>query len=309
MTNDTLLRTQGGNALKAAFNLMWDKAIHLNKSADSKEFLSYRDMTRIADAIRAEGPGILGLKTLPPQIDGGLYLAVSVVDPNKARIKENIKKSYSALGGFSGAALIMTCLGQILNPGVWASIAVFFAGGSAAGTLAPIGIAAGIAVLVGSVYLATQKMSPKERAVKSHDIFMRSIDAWMKNGDKQNKLIDEESQRLTTDALHPAFTTEERAAVLSILSKIAIMDGDISQEENDTIERAASNKDFTLLDEPKALEILKSMTLDKKKEFLVWCFSVSTADKKLDNKETEYLKKLSTDLDVDYNSIYSLFLG
>lgn len=307
-TNDILFRTQGANALKSAFNLMWDKAIHLNKSANSGEFVSYRDMVRIADAIRTEGPGILRVKKLPKRIDSGLYFAVSIADPNKARIKENIKKGYSTFGGMSGVALIAVCLGQVLNPGVWASVAVLFTGGIAAGPWAPIGIAAGIALLVGSVYIAVQKMSPIERAVKSHDIFMRSIDEWIKKGDAQDEAIADEPQRLMKDALPPAFTNEERDAALTLILKIAIMDGVISAEEKNVFDRASANKEFSRLDEAGALEVIKAMNLDKRREFLAWCFAISTADTPLDGEKATHLEKLSADLGVDYNSIASFYL-
>lgn len=307
MNSDVFIRTQSGNALKAAFNLMWDKAIHLNKSAESKEFVSYRDMVRIADAIRAEGPGILSLKKLPNRVDAGLYLAVSIVDPNKARLAENIKKSYSAFGGMSGLALIAVCLGQILNPGVWASLIAIFSGGIASGPLAPVGIAAGITLLVGSIYIATQKMSSKERAVKSHDIFMRCVDEWIKNGDEQDVSAISGIENSMQNALLSSFNNEERSAALSLMSKFAIKNGIICKEKMEIVEQASCQKKYFSLDDAISLDIIKALSLDKRKEFLTWCFAVATVNNELDSCDIIKLKKLAADLNIDYDSIASLY--
>jgi len=107
----------------------------LQLSMDDYLRISYRDMTRIADAMRMEGPKVLGLALLPSQVDAGLQFAISAVDPNKVRSKKNMKKGMSALSGGSGLALATVCLGNLLNPGAWAVVAAFFTGGIAGGPL------------------------------------------------------------------------------------------------------------------------------------------------------------------------------
>ena len=51
---DKKQRKVSANRLKSTFNLLWDRSITINEEAGQKETVSYRDIVRIADAIRAE---------------------------------------------------------------------------------------------------------------------------------------------------------------------------------------------------------------------------------------------------------------
>ena len=104
-------------------------------------------------------------------------------------MKANLKKALCLAGGASGAGLIWICLAQILNPGLLASVAAFFAGGVAGSILAPVGVVGGISLLVASLYAAMQKMTPQQRTVKCHSLVMQAIDKWIKNGEKNDRII------------------------------------------------------------------------------------------------------------------------
>jgi uncharacterized tellurite resistance protein B-like protein len=179
--NNTYSLEVEANKLKAVFNTLWDQALKMNKKQGNTEVLSYRDMVRISDAIRMEGPGVIGLESLPKQIDAGLFFAISAVDPNEVRSKENLKNGFSAVSGASGLALVSICLGQLINPGVWALVAAFFAGGIAGGPLAIVGVAGGLLLITMAVYKSFEEMSPIERAKKSHEFVMNGIDQWVKD--------------------------------------------------------------------------------------------------------------------------------
>lgn len=185
---DKKQREVSANRLKSTFNLLWDQAIKINEKAGQKETVSYRDIVRIADAIRAEGSHVLGLDELPGQIDSSLDFACAALDPNKARAKENIKHGLYGLHGAGGLALAAVCLGQLMNPGVWAVVLAFFVGGIPGGPLPVVGIATGLIIAAGAVYAAFQKMSPKERAVKAHDYVMQGIDNWIEYGSSRPRL-------------------------------------------------------------------------------------------------------------------------
>ena len=128
-------------------------------------------------------------RTLPDPINASLQFAISAVDPNKTRSKENLKKGLAGLSGTAGLSLAAVCLGQLLNPGLWAIVFAFFAGGIAGGPLAVFGIGTGLLMVGGGVYTAFQKMTPQERAKKAHEFVMKGIDNWIKTGGDEKELI------------------------------------------------------------------------------------------------------------------------
>lgn len=187
-------RLKSGNILRTCFNQLWDKALEINEKSGISG-ISYNDMNAIVNILRTDGPDIMGYAALPPTIDVGLQMAIAALDPNKERMKANLKKSVSLAGGAGGLSLIWICLGQLLNPGVVATVVAFFAGGIAGGILAPIGIVGGISLIVASLYSSMQKMTPQERTVKCHSVVMKAIDRWIKYGDKTDLTL-EEKQKL-----------------------------------------------------------------------------------------------------------------
>lgn len=180
-------RLKSGNILRTCFNQLWDKALEINEKSGISG-ISYNDMNAIVNILRTDGPDIMGYAALPPTIDAGLQMATAILDPNKERMKANVKKGVSLAGG---ASLVWICLGQILNPGILASAAAIFTGG----ILAPVGIIGGVSLIVASLYSTMQKMTPQERTVKCHAMVMRAIDKWIKYGDKTDLTL-EEKQKL-----------------------------------------------------------------------------------------------------------------
>lgn len=152
-------RLKSGNILRTCFNQLWDKALEINEKSGISG-ISYNDMNAIVNILRTDGPDIMGYAALPPTIDVGLQMATAILDPNKERMKANVKKSVSLAGGAGGASLVWICLGQILNPGILASAAAIFTGGIAGGILAPVGIIGGVSLIVASLYSTMQKMTP-----------------------------------------------------------------------------------------------------------------------------------------------------
>ena len=181
MTSDLAVRREQGEVFRAMFNELLDETVTENAS----EALSYRDMSRICDILRAESERIFKKKFLPRIIDRGLSEAVDMVDPNKQRSRTNRSKFMSLFGCATGASLIVIFLGQLVSPGIIAAIVAFFVGGFASGIVAPIGIIVGIALVVMSIYKASQKISYKERYVIVHKIVMKAVDMWIKYGDDE----------------------------------------------------------------------------------------------------------------------------
>jgi len=301
-------RGDRANRLKAAFNLMWDKALKNHNNS-----LSYRDMTRIADAIRSEGPEILEIDKLPIPINASLQFAISAVDPNKARSKENLKKGLSGLTGATGLSLAAICLGQLLNPGVWAIVVAYFAGSIASGgTLVIFGIGAGLLMITGAVYTAFQKMTPQERATKAHEFVMKGIDHWVEKGD--GKKTGMKTQHATPSKsqldrkISSDFTEIDLAACGVILEMVSSVDGDVSGAELKTITDALGiipqNNKMTFNE---AIDLFACKSMKQRKEVVSWCFGVAYADGTLHPKENEILETICSHLKVDHSAFLGLF--
>jgi uncharacterized tellurite resistance protein B-like protein len=290
-------RGVNGNKLKAAFNLLWDETMKKND-----QILSYRDMTRIADAIRLEGPGILNLEKLPKNIDASLNFAISVVDPNKNRSKENLKKGLAGLTGASGLTLVVICLGNLLNPGLLAIVVTTVTGGIAGGPLAVIGVGVGLLMVATAIFNAFQKMTPKERAVKAHEFVTKGIDCWIEKGEKEITIEKEPSKAISSD-----FSEDELDSVYSILNHVSSIDGKIDDRELKIIKDAlgiTARKIKYSFDE--AINLVKNLNQKKRKELVSWCFGIAYADNFLHPKENDLLKIICSKLDVDFYSFLKL---
>ena len=189
MTCSEQERRQQAEALRTAFHALWTEAQAKNAREGQEGLITYTNMNHIADILRTDAPRYFDGGHLPATIDAGLQLAITLLDPSKGRMKANLKKALCLAGGASGAGLIWICLAQILNPGLLASVAAFFAGGVAGSILAPVGVVGGISLLVASLYAAMQKMTPQQRTVKCHSLVMQAIDKWIKNGEKNDRII------------------------------------------------------------------------------------------------------------------------
>jgi len=294
--------------LKAVFNQLWDESVQRNKKT-----LPYRDMTRIADALKHEGPIILKLETLPVQIEAGLEFAISSVNPNKASTQTNLKHGISLLTGGGGLALAAIFLGQLVNPGAWAVVVTLFIGGVAGGPLAIIGVTCGVVAVTGSIYAAFRKMSPQERAIKAHEFVMKGIDNWIEKGGNEEKMVDSGSfDRLGREKpvreLSDKFSDQELSAVDAILKHIASCDGDVSDEELKMIEDSIGiGKKTGILEYEDAIKLIQSANLEKRKEVVAWCFGIAYSDKSLHPKEDEALRSICFELEVDYDSFLTIF--
>jgi hypothetical protein len=175
-------RSTSGNVFKAMFNHLWDLALKANREG-GVEGLSYRDMVRIADAMRHEGPAALGLERLPRQIEAGLLFGMAAVNPNKASTIANIKSALALTTGAAGLTLVVLCLGTILNPSVWAIVAAFVVGGWTFGPLSILGVVAGLAMVGAAAYAGFRKMTPTQRAAHAHVCVTGGVDKWIEQGD------------------------------------------------------------------------------------------------------------------------------
>jgi len=322
-------RYDKGEVLKSHFNLLFDQA-HNKESG-----LAYRDMQRIADAMRYEGPKVLGLKALPPHIEAGLYYAISAVSPDKARTKENMKKAMCTFGGSGGLALAAICLGQLVNPGVWAIVVTFFVGGFAGGPLAVIGIAAGISTVAIAVYKAFSKMSPGERARKAHSYVMKSIDRWVKKGSGDIEEVDystnttqqfchvnnrsaadtlesDEKENLAADYLKEAelFSSQismtELTAINTLMYEMAMVDGNMNEKELDVINEVFKNNDLEPLSVTDSIKILSQSSKDVKVEALSWILNVAVSHGGISKDEERLMRIICKPLGVSYDSLLDL---
>jgi uncharacterized tellurite resistance protein B-like protein len=270
-------------------------------------------MTRIADALKHEGPIIMRHKKLPAQIEASLDFAVSSVNPNKASTQANLKHGLSLLAGSGGLTLAAIFLGQLVNPGAWAIIVTFFVGGIAGGPVAIIGVAGGLLLVTGSIYAAYQKMTPHERAVKAHEFVMKGIDNWIQNGGSEDVMPrpvpSEHLDNMKPERELPeSFSEQELSAADAILKHVSSCDGDVSEAELRMIEDAIGiMEEAGRLDYKEAIKLIKTANLEKRKEVVAWCFGVAYSDKSLHPKEDETLRDICSKLEVDYDSFLEIF--
>lgn len=302
-------RLDAANRLKAAFNLMWDRALEISEHKGQQNTVSYRDIVRISDAIRAEGSKILGLSGLPKQIDSGLSFACAATDPNKVRAEETIKNGLSGLGGAGGLALAWVCLGQLMNPGMWAIVVAFFTGGIAGGPLAIVGIAAGLLVMAGAVFTAFQKMSPEERAAKAHNYVMHGIDNWVEYGSDDVAVSYEDAKKsVETSAARYGMSFQDILAPATLMMNVANADGVFVDVERHTINLLLKDTEVSKrLRTSEALEYIKRSNPNKAAEIIDWCFQIAHADGIFHSNEVEALKRYCKELNVDFSSKARLY--
>ncbi|PZO53319.1 MAG: hypothetical protein DCF15_12840 [Phormidesmis priestleyi] len=304
-------RQESANRLKATFNLLWDKAIEYNEAAGQKETVSYRDIVRIADAIRSAGNTILGLNGLPHQIDTGLKFACAALDPNKVRAKETLKQGLCGLNGAGGLALAAACLGQLMNPGIWATVVAFFLGGIPGSPLPVVGIAAGLVIAAGAVYAAFQKMPPNERAAKAHDCVMKGIDNWVEYGSKEMPVsLKDIKASVGKNAAQYSLSPRDYQASFSLMMNVAHADGILVAAERSVVTLFLEGTEVEKrLNRSEAIEKIKQLGTSKASEIIDWCFQVASADGVFHSKEVETLQRYCQALGIDFDTkakIYGL---
>ncbi|MBE9062900.1 TerB family tellurite resistance protein [cf. Phormidesmis sp. LEGE 11477] len=297
-------RQEAANKLKATFNLLWDRAIEHNEQVGQKNTVSYRDIVRIADAIRSEGHKILELDSLPHQIDTGLKFACAALDPNKARAKETLKQGLCGLHGGGGLALAAACLGQLMNPGIWASVTAFFLGGMPGGPLPIVGIAAGLVIAAGAVYAAFQKMSPSERATKAHDCVMKGINNWIEYGSKDKPVTPQDiKDSISQNAAQYGLSSRDYQASFSLMMNVAYADGILVEAERSVVTLFLEGTEVDKrLNRSESIEKIKQLGTTKASEIIDWCFQVASADGVVHSREVEILKRYCQALSIDFNA-------
>ena len=292
------------NKLKAAFNLLWDKALEVNETTKRREVVSYRDITRMADIVRSEGPNILGLNSLPKQIDSGLSFSCAALDPNKARAKETLKQGIGGLSGAGGLALVWVCLGQLMNPGVWATVVAFFVGGIPGGPIPVVGIAVGLFIAIGAVWAAFQKMSPEEKAVKAHEYVMKGIDNWVEYGSSDVAASIKDGQNsVAASAEQHGFLVQELSAPLILIMNVANADGIYHEAEKEIVNLLF--RELQLKVQPnlkEAIQTVNELNQDKRLKIVEWCFQVARADGIFHANEVETLRYYCKVLGVDFDA-------
>lgn len=301
---DKKQRNVSANRLKSTFNLLWDQSIKVNEEAGQKETVSYRDIVRIADAIRAEGSTVLGLDGLPRQIDSSLDFACAALDPNKARAKENIKQGLCGLNGAGGLALAATCLSQLMNPGIWAVVVAFFVGGIPGGPLPVVGIVTGLLIASGAVYAAFQKMTPNERAAKAHDYVMKGIDNWVEYGSKEVPLSSKDLKKsiAQNSTQHGLLSLQDYQASFSLMMNVAYADGILVEAERSIIKLFLEGADVAKrLSRAESIEKIRQLGDVKASEIIDWCFQVASADGIFHSGEIETLRRYCQALNINFD--------
>lgn len=294
-------RRQAADRLKAAFGILWNNAI------EKRGEVTYLEIKRISDAINSEGPRILNLDGLPAQIESGLKFACAALDPDKARAKETIKQGVCGLAGGGGLALAWVCIGQLLNPGVWAIIVTFFTGGIAAGPMAIVGITAGVLVAAGAVYAAFQRMSPNERMSKAHDYVTQSIDNWIEYGSENQRVhyspmssspekhtvSQKEAQDfLLKNAIQHNLAKQDLLAANTLMLYIAKADGLFAEVERNAIKLILNNQEMdNNMNKLDALQHVNRLDHKTRSNIIDWCFQIAQADGKFQVQELTILQE------------------
>lgn len=273
--------------------------------------VSYRDIVRIADAIRSEGNKILELDSLPHQIDAGLKFACAALDPNKARAKENLKQGICGLNGGGGLAMAVVCFGKLMSPGILTKVAAFFIAGTPGGPLPVVGIIAGLVIAAGAVYAAFQKMSPSERSAKAHDCVMKGIDNWIEYGSKERPVSSQDIKEfMGQNATQHGLSPRDYQASFSLMMNVAYSDGILVKVERSVIELFLEGVEVEKrLNRSESIEKIKQLGTSKASEIVDWCFQVASADGVFHSREVAILKRYCQALGIDFDKkakIYGL---
>jgi hypothetical protein len=306
---DKANRTIAAEKIRSAFNVLWNRSLQIHEQRGEKDTVSYQDIVRISEALRAEGPRMMGLDGLPPQILTGLQFATAALDPNKARSKENLKAGLGGIGGAGGLALAFNCLGQFMNPGLWAIVTTFFVGGIPGGPMPIVGMAAGIAIAVGAVFIAFQKMTPNERTAKAHEFVMKGIDNWIENGsDNKPATVQEAQKYLEENITNSGLTAKDIVAAYSLMMNVANADLFFVVEERNIIRTLLESQKVTAFyNTAEAVEHVRGLGESKANMIMDWCFQVAQADDKFHESELTLLCDYCRKIDVDFDSKFEKY--
>ena len=110
--------------------------------------------------------------------------------------------------------------------------------------------------------------------------------------------------------LSESFSDQELSAVDAILKHVSSSDGDVSDVELRMIEDSIGiRKETGSLKYNDAFKLIKSASLNKRKEVVAWCFGVAYSDKSLHPKEDKTLRNICVEFEVDYASFLKIFNG
>lgn len=282
-------RQVAANKLKAAFDRLWEEAL-----SAGDQTLAHRDMARIAETLRAEGPALLTTDAMPSEIDAGLHFALAAVDPSLARAREELGRGLFELRGAAGLSLAVLCLEGLIDPGAWALVVAFATAGRADGAAPAEGVAAGLRVAARSIVAAMQALSPQQRAGRTRQAVQGALEAWAECGREAD-----ESAELRVGTFRPFWDgAEERAgigpALATMMLRVAEASADVSAEELQVIEEAIGDAEpFTL---ELALDELRVLPELEKLRVVELCCHVAMADGSMDSSERLVLQHLVTEL-------------
>ena len=200
-----------------------DALMHHGNS--NPEGIGYLDILRIIDRVNYHFEGEPG-KT-PKTIEGSMDIAKGLCSPSELERINFIRKGIGlVIAGGGGFALIWGIV-TIIAVGVtttvghlwWASTVLLLGG--------PIGILAGIVALASGIYFLSSKLSPKQRALKAHEIIRDSIKKW---GEVSSPKVINENVKWFVE-----LSDSEQKAVFCLAYNMANADGEICQSEIDVL--------------------------------------------------------------------------
>ena len=149
-----------------------------------KENFSYMDMKLVSDAMIFEIPKNIELRELPPQIKKALKFAVAVMEPNKNKRDELLKNFFKLGTGATGATVLTASL--LTKAGLMATIKAALFGGLAIGIGPIAGTVCGLGLLVATVHMHINQMTPEEKIAKCIEVVDAGVDDWIEKGCNEN---------------------------------------------------------------------------------------------------------------------------
>lgn len=282
-------RKLAANKLKAAFDCLWEEAL----SAGDKT-LTHRDMSRIVETLRTEGPVLLTTDGLPEEIGAGLHFSLAAVDPSPARAREELARGLYQLRGAAGLSLAVLCLEDLIDPGAWSLMVAFANSSDRAAGARDGGVAAGIRVASRAIVSAMHRLSPQERARRTREMVHGAIEGWAECGRDADAAAESRVGSFCPVWSAEGSQKEIGPALAAVMMRVAEASAKVSPEELQVIEEAIGDAEPFTID--RALGELGALSEGDRLRVVELCCHVAMADGSVDSSEQLVLQRLVADL-------------
>ncbi len=151
---------------------------------ENQRYLNYLDMRVVCSIVKSTC--IRLFNEVPAKIEATCYLAEAVLDPDKKRKMELIKKAWGTLSGLAGIAAIIGAIGLALGwgAGIIATVTAFFAGSSLLGPLGLLIAGGGLSLIAGYFMFHDDASGLSDKAIRvlNNGVTKALEDYWKEHG-------------------------------------------------------------------------------------------------------------------------------